>query len=147
MLIFRLCSILEYILTSTLLPILAIIRGLGLLILPPVNAGPRTTMSFPLLSACPFLLVAVHVYVPESMKNIYSFIIRSMLSVVNYSFILNIHDHQIYTYQLPAVLTEVINNRVPFLSMRYFPPELIRFPFFLQINFGCGAPSGSHLVK
>ena len=65
-LIFGLCSILEYILTSTLLPILAIIRGLGLLILPPVNAGPRTTMSFPLLSACPFLLVAVHVYVPES---------------------------------------------------------------------------------
>ena len=59
----------------------------------------------------------------------------------------HIHDDQIYTYQLPAVLTEVMNNRVPFLSMRYFPPELIRFPFFLQINFGCGAPSGSHLVK
>ena len=72
---FRLFFILEYILTSTLLPILAIIRGLGLLILPPVNAGPRTTMSFPLLSACPFLLVAVHVYVPESIKNMQRFII------------------------------------------------------------------------
>jgi len=82
---------LEYVLTSTLVPILAIIRGLGLLIRPPVNAGPRTTMSFPLLSACPFLLVAVHVYVPESIKNMQIFIIFHVSSCQCYYFFCNIH--------------------------------------------------------
>ena len=83
---------LEYILTSTLVPILAIIRGLGLLIRPPVNAGPRTTMSFPLLSACPFLLVAVHVYVPESIKKYANFHYFYVISCQCYSYFGNIHN-------------------------------------------------------
>merc|ERR1719225_508738 len=47
---------------------------------------------------------------------------------------------QVY-FAVSAKVTCLI-NKFPLSKMMYFPPELIKSPFFLQLNWGWGAPSG-----